>query len=251
MQQGISAIVLTKNEEKTLKKCLDSIKWCDEVIVIDDFSTDNTVKIAKEFNTKIFQHALNKNFSQQRNFALTQANNNWVFFVDADEEVTLSLQYEITNQINNQFQAFDGYYIKRVDEMWHRKLNYGEVGNVFILRLAKKDAGIWHGKVHEVWKIKGKTKKLANILLHYPHPTISSFLSEVNYYSNLRSDELIDKKKKISAWQIITYPIGKFVFNYILKLGFLDGIPGLIIAIMMSFHSYLVRSKTWLRYENK
>ncbi len=249
MQQGISAIILTKNEEQTFKRCLDSIKWCDEVIIVDDFSTDNTLEIAKTYNAKIIQHSLNNDFAQQRNFALTQAKNTWVFFVDADEEVTLSLQYEITNQINNQFLSFNGYYLKRVDCLWGKKLEFGELANVYILRLAKKDAGLWRNRVHEVWKIKGKTNKLSNVLFHYPHQNISDFLSEINHYTDLRSNELYQNNKRIYSWQIIVFPLLKFIYNYIFKMGFLDGVPGLIVAVMMSFHSYLVRSKGWIQYE--
>ncbi len=251
MPQGITAIILTKNEERTLTRCLESLKWCDEIIIIDDFSTDKTVEIAREFKLKIIQHPLKNNFSQQRNFALSRANNTWVLFVDADEEVSLSLQYEITNQINNQFQVFEGYYIKRVDEIWGKRLNFGETGNCYLLRLAKKDAGEWKNKIHEVWKIKNKTKKLRNTLLHYPHQNIKSFLTEINFYSDIRADEIVSSGHKVLAWQIICYPVGKFIYNYIVRLGFIDGIPGLVLAVMMSFHSYLARSKAWLKYENQ
>ncbi len=111
--------------------------------------------------------------------------------------------------------------------------------------------GIWEGRVHEVWKGKGRIGELQNVLYHYPHPNISNFLQEINLYSDLRAHELYDKKTKIHTWQVVLYPKAKFFHNYILKLGFLDGIEGLIIAVMMSFHSFLVRGKLWYLYQHE
>jgi len=159
MTDGVTAVVLTKNEEKNISRCLSSLSWCSDIVVIDDFSTDKTLEIVKKYNARVYVHALQKDFSAQRNFGLEKAKNDWVLFIDADEEISLSLQYEITNLLSQQFNPETGFYVKRVDEMWGRKLLHGEVGNCFLLRLAKKDAGKWVGKVHEVWKIKGKADK--------------------------------------------------------------------------------------------
>jgi glycosyltransferase involved in cell wall biosynthesis len=251
MTGTISAIVLTKNEQQNIEKCLKSLQWCDEIVVIDDYSIYDTCKIAKKFTSRVFIHDLAGNFSEQRNFGMGKAKSDWILFVDADEEVSLSLQYEITNLIGNQFNTLVGFYIRRIDEMWGRKLTHGEAGDANFLRLAQKDAGNWKGKVHESWKIKGKTGQLQNVLYHYPHPNIFSFLREINFYSTLRAEELHEKKVKISAWQVIIYPKAKFLINYVFKLGFLDGIPGLLVAIMMSFHSFLVRGKLWQLYQQK
>ncbi|HUD44035.1 MAG TPA: glycosyltransferase family 2 protein [Patescibacteria group bacterium] len=246
MNSGISAVVITKNEEKNIARCLGSLRWCDEIIVIDDNSTDKTVDTAKRNGATVYIHDSRSDFSQQRNFGLGKANGNWILFVDSDEIVSLSLQYEITNLISDQFNPFDGFLIKRIDEMWGKKLQYGETGNIFLLRLAKKNAGKWAGKVHETWEVKGKIGKLQNSLLHFPHPKVADFLQKVNYYSSLRAMELYEKKVKVSAWQIVFYPKAKFIYNYFFKLGFLDGARGLIVALMMSFHSFLVRSKLWV-----
>ncbi len=130
--------------------------------------------------------------------------------------------------------------------MWGRMLKHGEVGNIILLRLAKKGTGKWEGPVHEQWKISGKTELLKNPLDHYPHPTISEFLSEINYYTDLRAEELYKKKVKSTWLSVITYPKTKFILNFFFKRGFQDGLPGLVFAIMMSLHSFLVRSKLWL-----
>lgn len=244
----ITAIILSKNEEKNLEKCLESIKWCDEIIIVDDMSSDKTLEIAKKYKTTIYQHKLNNNFSAQRNFGLSKAKHEWVLFVDSDEIVSDGLAYEISNAISLKDQGlngFDGFYVKRTDFMWGKQLVHGEVGGIKLLRLAKKDAGKWEGNAHERWMIDGPTGVLVNSLLHFPHKTLTEFLKEINFYTDIRAKELNDKKTKVFFWSIFLYPFTKFMINYFFKKGILDGIHGLVFAIIMSFHSFLVRGKLW------
>ncbi|OGH23757.1 MAG: hypothetical protein A2958_03330 [Candidatus Levybacteria bacterium RIFCSPLOWO2_01_FULL_38_13] len=247
----ISAVILTKNEEKNIEDCIKSVKWCDEIILIDDNSTDKTREIAEELGAKVFRRDLNGDFFSQRNFGLEKAKNEWVFFVDADERVTPSLCEEIIGLTNNPINQCSGFYIKRRDFTWGKELKHGETGNIWLLRLARKLQGKWEGKIHEEWKIKGKVGKLENSLYHYPHQTVNEFLTEINFYTNLRAKELFEKKVRSGFLEIIIYTKGKFILNYFLKLGFLDGIRGLIYALMMSFHSFLVRGKLWQLWQKK
>lgn len=246
----LSAIVLTKNEEKNIEECLKSVKWCDEILVIDDNSTDKTVEFAKKAGAKVFSHPLNCDFSQQRNFSLQKAIGKWVLFVDADEQVSSSLRDEIQNSIKQPMvgkqSVIDGFYFKREDKMHGKILKHGETSKVRLLRLGKRGAGEWTRPVHETWNIKGKTKELKAPLIHNPHPGISEFLEEINFYSTIRAKELYESKKKTNLFEIIFYPVGKFLKNYFISLGILDGLSGLIVAILMSFHSFLVRAKLYL-----
>ncbi len=241
---NISAVVLAKNEERNIEACLASLQWCDEVIVIDDNSTDKTVLLAKNMGTKVFVHPLNNNFSKQRNFGLENAQGDWIFFVDADERVSEALVKEIESRIKNQ-ESKNGFFIKRLDSMWGKVLQHGETGRVKLLRLAKKNTGKWTGAVHETWRVSGKTEELKNPLMHYPHQTITGFLQEINFYTTLRAQELFEQNASVTWFDIIAYPKAKFIQNYFLKLGFLDGIPGFLSALFMCFHSFLVRGKLW------
>lgn len=245
----LSAVILTKNAEETLEKCLHSLTWCDELVVLDDNSSDGTVKIAKKLGAIVISHELHADFSEQRNFALEKTKGDWIFFVDADEVVTDVLRGEIQQSISDT--NVDGFLIKRIDDMWGKKLLYGEYTNMWLLRLARKGKGEWQGKVHEVWEVNGAIKKLQNPLLHYPHPNISEFLKEINFYSTLRAQELFEKHIQVSWWDIILYPKAKFLMNYLVKQGFRDGIPGFLTAIIMSFHSFLVRGKLWQQQHSK
>ncbi len=245
----ISAVVLTKNEEKNIEACLSSLSWCDEIVVIDDNSQDKTVLLAKKHGAKVYLHDMKGDFSRQRNYGLEKATSEWVLFIDADERVSAPLWYEIMEYTNNPLVSYTGYLIKRTDIMWGKELLHGEVGNIKLLRLAKKDAGMWEDPVHETWKVKGKVLTLEKSLLHYPHPTVAEFLQEINFYTDLRAKQLYKKGKKASWWSIILYPKAKFVLNYFFRGGFLDGLPGLVFALMMSLHSFLVRSKLWLLWQ--
>lgn len=245
----VTAVVLTKNEEKNIVDCLESLSFCDEIVVVDDSSQDRTVEIAKKFGARVINHALSGDFSRQRNFGLYNAKNEWVLFVDADERVTKGLAAKIVAITNSD--SYDGYFIKREDIIWGRRLKYGETSKIRLLRLGKKTSGKWMGKVHEKWLIKGKIGKLSDSLDHYPHQTIAEFLSEINYYSTLRAQELYLKKIDVKWYTILFYPKAKFFLNFILRLGFLDGLPGFVYAIMMSFHSFLVRGKLWILNQKK
>lgn len=240
----ITAVILCKDEEECIVDCLESLFFCSQIIVIDDNSSDRSPELAQKYNAKVFKHSLNSDFSQQRNYALTLAKNEWVLFVDADETVSKDLANEIINavKINDK----DGYFISRTDEIFGRKLKFGELSGKKFLRLGRKTHGKWQGTVHEEWKINGEIGKFKNHLLHRPHQSLSEFISEINFYTTLRSQELYRKGVSSNFISILLYAKGKFFYTYVVKLGFLDGTPGLLISLMMSFHSFLTRGKLYL-----
>lgn len=249
----ISVVILTKNEEKNIGRCLKTLLWCDEIIVIDDYSSDNTIKIAKNFGAEVYKKHLRGDFSAQRNFGLRKTKGDWVLFIDADERVSSKLKNEILLVTQNQAIAenYVGFRVKRRDKFLGSWLKYGETASVKLLRLGKRNVGQWKGKVHEVWQIKGKIKTLKNPLFHKRNITISGFLERIDKYSSIRAKELYAQGVKSNVFVILAFPLGKFCQNYFLRLGFLDGIPGFVMAIMMSIHSFLVRAKLYLLWRDK
>ena len=245
----ISVVVLTKNEEKNIVDCLESIAWADEIVIIDDYSTDRTLEVIEKLDykkLKIFKRALGQDFAAQRNFALDKTKFDWVLFLDADEIISKELREEINHYLIDEKNKYNGFYVPRRDVMWGKMLKHGETGSIRLLRLAKKDSGKWLNRIHEEWRVEGNVSELENYIIHNPHPTISEFLREINFYTSIRAQELFDNDVKTNIWQVIFYPKAKFTLNFIFKLGFLDGIEGLIFAIIMSFHSFLVRAKLWI-----
>ncbi len=244
MSASFSAIVLTKNEEKNIKKCLEGLAWCNEILVVDDSSTDKTVQIAESLRARVCKKALNNDFAKQRNFGLKKAKNKWVLFIDADEVVSPKLAREIQKKVGKDGSV--GFYLQRSDFLFGRQLKHGESGNIKLLRLAQKNAGTWQRNIHETWKIKGKTGSLNEPLVHYPHPTIAEFIDHLNFHSSLHAIENEKEGKKPSIFKVFFYPLAKFLNNYFLKKGFLDGIQGFLAALLISWHSFLAWSKAWL-----
>src|SRR5574341_1115375 len=190
----ISAVVLTHNDDETVAKTLESLAWCDEIVVVDDYSTDATLSLVKKYTPNVYRRHLNADFASQRNFGLSKAKDEWVLFVDSDEIVTDELAKEIQELVSSRAKRGDlGFFIKRRDVLWGRELKHGEQGNIKLLRLAKKDAGVWERPVHEVWHVKGRTAKLNASLLHFPHPSVAQFLSEINRYSTLNARYLYEQ----------------------------------------------------------
>ena len=241
----ITAIVLTHNSESTLDKCLSSLSWCDEILVIDDFSEDATVQMAKKHKSTVLKRALANDFAAQRNFGLKQARFEWVLYIDADEFIPQELQNEISEAISSN-SDIKGFYFNRSDLFAGEVLNYGESAYWKEIRLAQKNAGAWKGSVHERWMIEGNIGYLKYPIIHNQQTDLTGFLSKINFYSTLAAREFYEQGKRSSLGQIIFYPTAKFLINYFVKMGIRDGMPGFIQAICMSFHSFLVRSKLYL-----
>lgn len=244
----LTAVVLAHNEEKSLPECLTHLNFCDAIMVIDDQSTDGTTKTARRFpKVRVVTHSLDGDFSAQRNFALSQVKSGWILFVDADEVVSPALGQEICRTIAHP--ECVGFYLPRLDILWGQKMRRGDT-RASLLRLARKGAGIWTGRVHESWQITGRTGSLIEPLLHYPHPTVTSFLHHLNYYSTLKAREFYDSGRETNVLEIVFGPIYRFLYHYLFRLGFLDGTPGFISAMMMAFYMFLVAGKLYLARKN-
>lgn len=240
----ISAVILTKNEEKDIKDCISGLKWCDEIIVIDDNSTDKTVSVAKKEGARVFKRPLNGDFSSQRNFGLEKASHDWIFFVDADERVDEKLAEEIKTRLNKG-KLPSGFYLKRIDFFVGRWLRHGEIGSIKLLRLGRRGSGEWKRPVDEFWEIEGEKREFKNPLKHYAHPELSGFLTSINERSTLNARVFYDEGKRLNFFEWMK-PGAKFVQNYFFRLGFLDGTAGFVFAVLMSLHSFLVRGKLYL-----
>lgn len=251
----LTIVVLSHNEADTIKRCLTSISWCNDVILLDD-SSDETVEIAKkiipESSLRIVSVSERADFAKLRNVGLEKARHEWVLFLDADEVVSEELYEELDSSATADGNDSDinGYYLKRKDFFLGKWLASGETRDVRLLKLGKKSAGSWKRRVHEVWNIKEETRFLHSPLLHYPHPTLSEFLSRINRWTDIDAQVFYDQGIRSNWWKIIGYPVGKFLRNYFLKQGFRDGMPGLIMALMMSLHSFLTRAKLFFLQRN-
>jgi len=242
---NLSVIILTKNEEENIAQCIKTVKFADEIIVVDDNSEDKTAELARKMGARVYSRELKNDFAAQRNFGLRKASGKWVLFLDADERVSKELRDEMVQITKDQSVNYLGFYLKRIDFIWGRQLKHGEIGDIRLLRLARRKAGKWRRRVHEYWDVVGRTGNLENPLRHSPHPTLREFIRSINWMSDLHAQANLEEGKRSSLVKIVVWPSGKFFSNYLFRLGFLDGMPGLVFALMMSFHSFLAWSKLW------
>ena len=200
---NLSAVILTRNEERNISRCLESVDFADETIVIDDNSTDSTTNIAEDLGAKVYTRSLNKNWGEQRNYGLEKAKGKWVLFLDADEQITKRLKTEIIQLVGNPLNKDTGYYLIRTDNIWGKQLKHGEAGKKKLLRLAKKSGGLWKRNVHEYWAIKGKTRTLKGEINHKPHQSIEEFIRHIDIYSEIHAKENAREGKKSSLVRIV------------------------------------------------
>lgn len=220
---SISAVIITRDKTRA-KNTIDSVSFADELLVSEEKNIDD--------------------YSAVRNRMMRKAKHKWVLFVDDDEIITKDLRIEIQEAIKSD--QINGYFMRREDMFLGRVLKHGENAAIRILRLAKKDKGVFERPVHEIWTVKGRVGELESPLLHYPHISITSFLEKINNYSTIEANFRHKIGKKSSLVKLSLFPLLKLINNYILKLGFLDGTPGFIMAVMMSFHSFQTWTKLYL-----
>lgn len=235
MKNKLSVIIIAKNEEKNIGDCLDSLSWTDEIVLIDDNSDDNTEKIIKSKNhknkIKVFKKKMDKGFGDQKNFALKQATNDWILSLDCDERVTRDLAAEIEIILSDPH--FDAYYIQRESYYCGYKIQFSGWRNDFVLRLFKKEKARFSDRlVHEkIIDDNLETTNLKNKLIHRSFDTHEQVLKKINLYSTLSALEMYKNKKTVSFIAILLKTFLSFIKTFILKLGFLDGKAGLMLAI--------------------
>jgi glycosyltransferase involved in cell wall biosynthesis len=231
----ISACVICLNEERNIGRCLSSLDGADEVIVVDSGSTDRTVEIARSY-TDFVLHRDWTGYADQKNFAMSRARGDWILSVDADEEVSGELKQEIDMVLaSDPLEA--GSKIPRRSFYQGRWINHSGFYPDRQLRLFRRGRAGWVGRrVHERVEVDGPVGKLKSDLFHYPYNgAISGQLKTVDAFSSLLAEDLRDRGAGFHLWLLIARPVFKFLEVYILKKGFLDGTPGLIIAVTSAY----------------
>lgn len=245
--EKLSVTIITYNEEKNIRDCLNSVKWADEIVVVDSFSTDKTIEICREYTDRVYQNKW-PGFVEQKNFALTKASHSWVLSIDADERISDELREEIKGLLSNSLK-YDGYYIPRKTFYVKKWILHCGWYPDYKIRLFKKDKGRWEGTegtaIHESVKVDGKTAYLKGDILHYSFLSISSHLKTINSFTSISAMENFKKGKKAGILSILFRPPFNFFKMYILKRGFLDGLPGLIVSVLSSCHVFIKYAKMW------
>ena len=241
---SISAVLICRNEEKNISDCLTSVKWADEIIVIDAFSSDLTVEIAKQFTDKIFQNEW-AGFSAQRKFGLEKCSSEWIFPIDADERCTPELKDEILNIVSSVSISENGFLIPRKSFFGKRWIKHAGWYPGYQMRLFRKSKVIVDDRlVHEKYEVEAPTGKLKNDLLHYTVSSVTEFLTKVNAYSTLQAQEKVNRGK-MGFFGILFNARFAFIKPFFIQRGYLDGVPGLIVSLFNMITNILINAKIW------
>ncbi|MGQ0811856.1 MAG: glycosyltransferase family 2 protein [Nitrospiraceae bacterium] len=240
----ISAVVIAYNDEPYMRACLESLQWADEIIVVDSYSTDATEKISRGFTDKIFQHEFH-GFGRLRNEAVAHASHDWVFSLDTDERAPAALQQEIRSVLHDP-QA-DGYFVPRRNYFLGRWIRHcGWYPDYRQPQLFRKDRMRYRDDlVHEGFELKGKLSYLSEAAVQHPFRDIDHYLMKQDRYSELMARRMVDQGRAFHPYQLLAHPCFTFLKMYILRRGFLDGVPGLILAGLYAYYTFIKYARFW------
>lgn len=240
----LSVVVLTKNEEDRIKACLESVKWADEIIIIDNGSSDSTLQIAKQYTNNILT-VKEEDFAALRNKAMEQAKGEWVLYVDADERVIESLKKEIEVMIS--FSDFSAYAFSRRNIIFGAEVRYGPFWPDWVIRLLKKnDFESWVGKVHEHPKFKGKLGYSKNSLLHLTHREIDQVVIKSLEWSKIDATlRFKTNHPKMNGWRFLRIFASELFNQGILRKGFFNGTRGVMDSLLQTFSMFITYVRLW------
>lgn len=244
----ISAVITAKNEEQKIAECLQSVKWADEIIVVDDESTDKTRKIAQKFTNKIFQHKSSGYVEPVRNFAISKATGDWILLVDADEIIPESLEKKL-REISLIERHASYISIPRKNVIFGKWIKNSGWWPDYQIRFFKKGSLVWPSEIHKQPELSGDTFTLEareEYSLHHNHyRTISEYLQRMNRYTDVEAKEFIKSKKDFMWTDLITKPFNEFLSRFFARGGYRDGLHGLVLSGLQAISMFVVSLKIW------
>lgn len=253
MAQKISVAIITFNEEASIRRTLDSVRWVDEIVVIDSGSTDRTVSICREYTDNVM-HQDWLGFAGQKNFAIDRTTGDWVLSLDADEPIEPGLADEIRRIVSSS-SALNGYRIPRKTYFLGKQIRYGGWYPDYNLRFFQKGKGRFEERaVHEAIKVNGKVGRTNHAIQHYAYPDLATYMSSINKYSSLAVSVMAGQgigRFKTGWVNILLRPMGTFLFKYIVRGGFLDGKHGLVLNLFHSWYVFAKYAKAWEYTQNR
>jgi len=247
--EKLSAFVTTFNNAATLGACLESVKWADEIVVLDSFSTDATLDIARRYGSKISQHRF-LGYGPQKQLALEQTSHRWVLLLDADEVLSPALQEEIRSLLETGPDC-DGYELLRQEQMFWRMASTSSRLNGFLRLFDKTRGHVSDMPIHAAPKVEGTIGRLKAPFYHFGEIDIHSKVEKINSYSTGLVADKIARGKKANPWALVAYPPLFFFRIYFLKRNFLNGWPGFIASVTSAFYAFLKYAKLFEHQEQE
>lgn len=246
--KGVSVVISARNEERKIERCLASLGWASEIIIVDNESTDRTAEIAGKYTKKIFSRPNNLMLNVNKNFGFTKATCDWILSLDADEEIPQDLAQEIINVTGDDGDGeINGYWINRKNVSFGKWIRHGIWWPDRQLRLFRKGKGRFpEVHIHEYVEVEGKTGRLESAYIHYNYETVSQYLEKLNtIYTENEAKNLISAGY-VPVWvDALRFPVSDFVKIYFAQKGYRDGLHGLVLSILQAFYSFTVFAKVW------
>lgn len=245
----ISACVTAGNEEGNIRRCLESVAWCDEIVVVDSYSEDRTAEICREYTDRVYQHEW-LGYIGQKNLVRRMAAGPWILILDADEEVSAGLRDEIRSALERDAGRYAGYLFPRRVRYLGRWIRFGEWYPDLKLRLFLKDRGRAQGREpHDHILVDGPVRRLRNPILHYTYDDLRDHLDTANRFSTITAAEKHREGERFRWTDIVLRPFLRFLKAYVFKGGFLDGRRGYLIASISAFTVMIKYAKLWERQQ--
>lgn len=246
MREKISACITAANEERNIRRCLESVTWADEVVVVDSFSTDGTPEICREYTDHVHQHRW-LGYIGQKNLIKDMACGPWILFVDADEEISPALRDEILREFESGASAqYAGYEFPRLVWYLGRWIRHGDWYPDVKLRLFRKDKGRCGGREpHDRISVDGPVRRLRGDMFHYTYADVSDQLATINRFTSITAQGWRRDGRTFRLIDLLFRPGLRFLRSYVLRLGFLDGLPGLVVALMVAQGVFVKYAKLW------
>jgi len=243
-REKISVTIITHNEEENIGDCLESVKWADEIVVVDSGSTDMTIEICKGYTDKVFFNSW-VGMKEQKQYAVEKASNTWVFSIDADERATEGIKSFILQELKNPI--YDGYRFPRQNYFLDKWLKHGGWYPDHVLRFFRKDRGYFGGvNPHDKVVVDGGSVTTVDIpFIHFTYKSIAQYLTKQNMYSSISATELFRAGRKIVPYIVPVKIMWKFIETYFVKKGFLDGFRGFIVAMGATYSMFWKYIQLW------
>ena len=247
-REKVTVCIIAGNEEKNIRRCLESVQWADEIVVVDSFSRDRTFEIATEYTSRVYQHKW-RGYVAQKVLAKSYATMPWIMFVDADEEVSIPLRDEILAHLEkgvpNEIAGFD---FPRMVWFLNRWIKHGDWYPDRKLRLFRSDRGTCGGtEPHDRIYVQGRVGHLRSPLFHYTYDSIDDQFETLNRFSRISAAGQKTRTLAAILWHMVMDPPFRFLRCYVLRRGFLDGVPGFIVAVTAAFGTFSKYAKLWER----
>ena len=241
----VSAIVTTLNEEQHIAECIESLLWCDEILLVDSFSTDRTPEIAQRYGKVRFHQRTYFGSAAQKNWAMDQVQNEWILIFDADERCTPALQKEIEELLASQPQH-DAYTIKRQVYFMNRIIRFSGWQHDRVVRLVRRGTARYpNRRVHADMITRGPAPVLRNVMIHYMTDSFDEYARRIEKYSFWGAAQNWKEGRKAGFPEIFGRSIWRFLRTYIFQLGILDGMHGLVFCMLQAYGTYLKWSLLW------